>query len=60
MTDKSPINPNRMVIQCPCGQELTLDHVGGQYQNEYRKKCKCGQEWVLTEISKLMAEIEDC
>lgn len=60
MTDKSLENPNEVVIECPCGKELTLDRVGGQYQNEYRKKCKCGQEWVLTEISELMAEIDDC
>jgi len=59
MTDKSPKTPNRMVIECPCGEELTLDRVGGQYQNEYRKKCKCGREWVLTEISELLAEIDD-
>lgn len=22
-------NPNRMVIECPCGKELILDRVGG-------------------------------
>lgn len=60
MIEKSSKNPNRVVIECPCGEELTLDRVGGQYQNEYRKKCKCGREWGLTEISELMAEIENC
>jgi hypothetical protein len=60
MKNKSQENPNKMIIRCPCGEKLTLDRVGGQYQNEYRKKCKCGRGWVLTEISELMAEIEDC
>lgn len=60
MIGKSSKNPNRMVIECPCEEKLTLDRVGGQYQNEYRKKCRCGREWVLTEISELMAEIDDC
>lgn len=32
---------------------------GGQYQNEYRKECKCGREWVLNEISELLAEISE-
>lgn len=49
-----------MVIKCSCGKVLTLDCVGGQYQNEYRRECECGREWMLTEISELMAEIEDC
>jgi len=60
MTDKLAKNPDRMVIECPCGEKLTLDRVGGQYQNEYRGKCKCGREWILTEISELIAEISDC
>ncbi len=62
MTDKSSKNPNIiiMVIECPCGKKLSLDRVGGQYQNEYRKKCECDREYVLTEISELMAEIDDC
>lgn len=60
MKDKLPKNPNRMVIECPCGKVLTLDRVGGQYQNEYRQDCECGREWVLTEICELMAEIDDC
>ena len=59
MTNQSLKNPNIMVIECPCGGKLTLDRVGGQYQNEYRKECKCGREWVLSEISELMAEIEN-
>lgn len=60
MREKLMENPNRMVIECPCGEELYLDRVGGQYQNEYRKKCKCGREWILTEISELGKEIDYC
>lgn len=59
MIAKSPKNPNRILIKYPCGEVLTLNRVGGQYQNEYRKECKYGREWVLAEISELVAEIED-
>lgn len=60
MKDKSSKNPDEMKIKCACGKELTLNRVGGQYQNEYRNKCNCGREWVLTEISEFIAEIENC
>lgn len=49
-----------VTINCLCGKEIVLEIYGGQYQNEYRGYCECGREWVLTEISELMAEIEDC
>lgn len=49
-----------MTIKCTCGREIKLEVYGGQYQNEYRGECECGREWVLTEISELMAEIGDC
>jgi len=51
---------SKMTIKCGCGREVELEVYGGQYQNEYRGKCECGREWVLTEISELMAEIDDC
>jgi len=60
MTNKPSEVPNRVVIKCSCGEELTLERIGGQYQHEYQKKCKCGQEWILAEISELIKEIEDC
>jgi hypothetical protein len=60
MKDKSQETPNKMIIKCACGEELTLNRVGGQYQDEYRKMCKCGREWVLIEISEMIAEIDDC
>jgi len=50
----------KMIIKCLCGREVLLEIYGGQYQTEYRGDCECGREWVLTEISELMAEIEDC
>ena len=49
-----------MIIECSCGEKLTLGCIDGQYQNEYRKKCECGREWVLIEISEMMAKIDNC
>ena len=48
-----------MTIKCLCGRKVVLEIYGGQYQNEHRGDCECGREWVLTEISELMAEISD-
>ncbi|MEM4308320.1 MAG: hypothetical protein QXU48_04590 [Thermoplasmata archaeon] len=59
MKDELPKNPDKMRIRCPCGREITSECVGGQYPEEYRSKCACGREWVLTEISEIMAEIND-
>ena len=53
-------NNQKIITKCTCGREVKLEVYGGQYQNEYRGKCECGREWVLTEISELMAEIDDC
>lgn len=51
----------QMRIKCLCGKEVNLEVYGGQYQTEYRNVCECGREWVLTEISELMKEIDnDC
>ena len=46
-----------VTIKCLCGREITLEIVGGQYQDTYDGECKCGCKWVLTEISEMMAEI---
>lgn len=51
---------SKMIIKCLCGREVVLEIYGGQYQTEWRGKCECGREWVLTEISELMKEIDDC
>jgi len=51
---------SKITMKCVCGREIVLEVYGGQYQNEYRGKCECSREWVLTEISELMAEIDDC
>jgi len=48
-----------VTIKCLCGREITLEIVGGQYQDTYDGECKCGCKWVLTEISEMMAEISD-
>ncbi len=50
---------SKMIIRCLCGREIVLEMYGGQYQTEYRGHCECGRKWVLTEISELMAEIEE-
>lgn len=50
----------KTTIKCLCGRKIGLVVYGGQYQNEYRGNCECGREWVLTEISELMGEIEEC
>jgi len=50
----------RLKCKCICGKEVILEIEGGQYQNEYRGNCECGRKWVLTEISEIMKEIDDC
>jgi hypothetical protein len=50
----------KITIKCLCGKEIDLEIYGGQYQTEWRNVCECGREWVLTEISELMAELDDC
>jgi hypothetical protein len=48
-----------ITLKCSCGREITLEIVGGQYQDTYDGECKCGRKWVLTETSEMMAEISD-
>lgn len=48
-----------ITLECLCGRRITLEIVGGQYQDTYEGECKCGRKWVLTEISEMMAEITD-
>ncbi len=50
--------PNTITIQCMCGETVTLELVGGQYQNLYQGECqKCGRKWSLEEQSELFREI---
>lgn len=49
----------RVVIKCTCGKELTLDIIGGQYQDEYGGDCECGRKWLLKELSESLREIEE-
>lgn len=50
---------NQITIKCICGKEVTLEIVGGQYQDEYRGDCECGRKWLLKELSEALAEISD-
>lgn len=52
-------NPVEMILICPCGQKLSLEIVGGQYQNEYKIKCSCGRIWILSDVSSQLEELED-
>jgi hypothetical protein len=48
-----------IALKYSCGREIMLEIVGGQYQDTYEGKCRCGRKWVLTDISEMMAEITD-
>jgi len=48
-----------ITIKCLCGRKVTLEIIGGQYQNTYHGDCECGREWALEEQSKALAEISD-
>jgi hypothetical protein len=48
-----------MTIRCSCSREVVLELIGGQYQDEYRGDCACGNKWFLKELSEALAEIED-
>lgn len=51
--------PNQIAIKCICEREVTLEIIGGQYQDEYRGNCKCGRKWFLKELTEALAEISD-
>jgi len=54
------MNEDTIQITCLCGNFVTLELVGGQYQDEYRGRCEeCGRVWVLTEISEILEEMEE-
>lgn len=42
--------PERIII-CECGKEITLELIGGQYQNSYINNCVCGRKWILEDLS---------
>ncbi len=46
----------KVTIKCLCGREITLELVGGQYQDTYYGECDCGRKWSLEEQSELLAE----
>jgi hypothetical protein len=48
----------KVVIKCLCGKRVTLDLIGGQYQDEFQGDCKCGRKWLLKEISESLEEID--
>jgi len=50
--------PQMMTIRCACGRILSLEVVGGQFQERYDGQCPCGLHWILDEISEIMAGIE--
>ena len=49
----------KIMIRCSCGDELYLEIIGGQYQNAYVGRCKCGSIWRLEEQSEGFKEIND-
>jgi len=50
----------KVSIKCLCGKEVILKVEGGQYPNTYNGDCECGRKWTLTELTEILAEIEDC
>ncbi|GIV22018.1 MAG: hypothetical protein KatS3mg023_3769 [Armatimonadota bacterium] len=50
-------NPQYIIITCPCGSQVQLELVGGQYQNTYDGECpRCGTRWELTNVTAEMAD----
>lgn len=47
-----------VTIKCLCGRKVTLEIVGGQYQNTYQGECECGRKWSLEEQSEILAELD--
>jgi len=48
-----------IMIKCLCGREVTLEIVGGQYQNTYQGECECDWKWSLDEQSEVIEEISE-
>jgi len=36
-------------VTCICGEEVDIENIGGQYENTWIGRCKCGRVWVLEE-----------
>lgn len=51
---------DEVIIKCLCGKELKLDVEGGQYPNTYNGDCECDRKWTLTELTEILAEMDDC
>ena len=49
-----------VTIKCLYGKDVVLKVEGGQYPNTYNEDCKCGRKWTLTELTEILAEINDC
>ena len=32
---------SKITIKCVCGKDIELEVYGGQYPNEYRRRCEC-------------------
>lgn len=50
---------NKVIFKCLCGKEVTLELLGGQYQDTYQGHCQCGRKWALDELSKSLAELDE-
>ena len=48
-----------ITIKCLCGREITLEIIGGQYQNTYQGECECSRKWSLEEQSEMIKEISE-
>ena len=50
---------NKVIIKCLCGKEVDLELIGSQYQDTYQGNCECGRKWLLEELSKALAELDE-
>jgi len=48
-----------IVVKCLCERKISLNIIGGQYQNIYQGECECGRKWSLEEQSEAIEEISD-
>lgn len=47
-TDEKRVLLNQVTIKCPyCGEEVTLNLVGGQYQHSFEGRCSCDEYLLL-------------
>lgn len=48
-----------LIIKCPCGREVRLEILGGQYQSTYQGDCICARKWSVEEVSESLIEIQE-